>query len=384
VREQQERPLVGPLQVVEDEDERPLRGGGRDERADGLEEPVPLALRVAGRRGRGRELRPERREQPSQHARAGAGLLAELVRRRAADVVLERVHERLVRRQRLLERPAPEHARPAGVQRARELGDEAGLTDPRLAGHERDLPPAAERPPPRGLEPLALGDAPDERRPVSARLELGRQRRLRDVVQLPRHLDGGHGLGAARQLEQPRRPAARVRAGREGGGDAAREDPSRLGRARELPRPRGGAAARVAVRGRLAHLDPEAYVESLAGPAALPLAAALDPAGERERVGRAVELGQHAVAGSRELAPARRLDRRPDDVEVRAPRPVAPGFPEQRQRRRHLGRLRERVRDEPRHERLGAAGLTAAAERGHRNTATEIAEHPSRPPTSAR
>ena len=51
--QQQQRRRVGPVQILDHQDERPNGGGGADEIDDGVEEPVPPALAVrTGRAGR--------------------------------------------------------------------------------------------------------------------------------------------------------------------------------------------------------------------------------------------------------------------------------------------------------------------------------------------
>ena len=47
--EQQQRRLVAPVEVVEDDHERPDTRCGRNERAEAVEESVPLGVTVEGR-----------------------------------------------------------------------------------------------------------------------------------------------------------------------------------------------------------------------------------------------------------------------------------------------------------------------------------------------
>ncbi|MEY2514798.1 MAG: hypothetical protein QOJ89_2156, partial [bacterium] len=92
VPQQQQRGGVGPVQIVEHEHDGPLVARLAEDRADGLEQPVALALAVADQRLReagkpGRELRHE----PAQLAAAWPELPRQLGERAAGHVVAQRL-----------------------------------------------------------------------------------------------------------------------------------------------------------------------------------------------------------------------------------------------------------------------------------------------------
>ncbi len=134
LQEKQSR-LVGPLQVVQD-DENGMRGRHiRQQRRDRLEEPVATSLRVLPRqRVSETEPRFQLGHEACQLRRAHRELQTELVRVALEQVVAKRLHERLVRNERLLEGASPEHDASAFVDLERELGGESCLADARLSG----------------------------------------------------------------------------------------------------------------------------------------------------------------------------------------------------------------------------------------------------------
>ena len=134
VAQELERRTVGPVQVVEHEQDRRAGAGVAQEPRDGLEHQVAPRLGILRRRARrGIALEPGDQLRELRRAR-GAGV---------ADVVAERLDERLVGEQRLL-RAAPVEHGALGVRGPRELGGQARLADPGRAGeqHEAAAAPA--------------------------------------------------------------------------------------------------------------------------------------------------------------------------------------------------------------------------------------------------
>ena len=97
VAEQQQRRHARPLEVLDDQQQRPLGGDAPEQRGDGLEQPVAAVLPLAGVRGGAAQLRDERGERLEVHARH---------RGRVGHVVAERFDERLERARRSPRRSA--------------------------------------------------------------------------------------------------------------------------------------------------------------------------------------------------------------------------------------------------------------------------------------
>ena len=138
-----ERRGVGPLQVFQDDDQRPLAGGRQQHGGELVEQPEAgrRGQLVAGRRlvGRPRQLGQE----PGQ--RGGAGREP----RRSPASGHERpehLHPGPVRR-RALPRPAPapHHPRAARLRRGRRRGDHRRLADAGLAGEQDQPAPPADQ-----------------------------------------------------------------------------------------------------------------------------------------------------------------------------------------------------------------------------------------------
>ena len=138
-----ERRGVGPLQVLQDDDQRPLAGGRQQDGGELVEQPEAgrRGQLVAGRRpvGRPRQLGQE----PGQ--RGGAGRQP----RRSPASGHERpedLHPGPVRRHALPRpAPAPHHPRAARLRRGRRRGDHRRLADAGLAGEQdQPAPPAGQ------------------------------------------------------------------------------------------------------------------------------------------------------------------------------------------------------------------------------------------------
>jgi hypothetical protein len=133
------------VQVVEREQDR-IAGRVAEGGCDGLEQAQAIAD--------GRRLAQQRR-----HVRVGGGERA------------QRLRERLVRRDRLLGRAPVQHGRSVGVGGMRELAEQAGLADPRVAADRQQPAVAAGH---RGAEPRELGGPPYERAACALRVERAR------------------------------------------------------------------------------------------------------------------------------------------------------------------------------------------------------------------
>ncbi len=172
VREEQQRALVGPVEVVEREHGR---RAGAQRGVDGLEEAPARALRVVARDRRVVEPR-----------------------------VAERLDERLVGRDRLLEAAAGADLRAAGMGRRAELGHEARLADAGLAADQDEAALAGARAVQGGREPGERGVAADERAAGAAD----------DAREAGRRAGGAARLGGARLLRRPDLRGERPRLGR--------------------------------------------------------------------------------------------------------------------------------------------------------------------------
>ena len=163
VAHEQQRGLVGPLQVVEHERHRLDARDARHEHGHRLEQAVALRLGLAlQRRGEVGHTLGEQRDEPGELTAETLELRAQRGVRRRRDVVVERLDERLVRHQHLLVAPAVEHGRAVGVQPAGQLTRELGLADAGLTRHEQRPTSTGARVRPRLEEPLELGVAAHE------------------------------------------------------------------------------------------------------------------------------------------------------------------------------------------------------------------------------
>ena len=197
---------VGPLQVVEDDDE-PLSRGVGQQPADRLEEREALAVGHAGgvtARNVGQPA-TQRGHQPSQDRPVGVDVRGEQVLGGVLDEVGEHLDPRLVRDREPFGAVTEEDRRAVGVQRAGRLRRERGLADARLAGEEGDLGARLFARSPRRVEQeVELLDAAEEaEQPLGGRADhAGRQRHLAGRgFGLPLHLHRRHRVGDALELE---------------------------------------------------------------------------------------------------------------------------------------------------------------------------------------
>ena len=164
VAEQQDGGLVGPLEVVQHEQDRCRRRRVVEDDRHRLEEPVALGGGIVG--GLGRHGHDKALGQLGQQSGQLRGLerelAAERLDRHAHDVRPDRLDERLVRHQRLLVAVAVED----DALPCRSLGDlsrEPRLADAGLADDEGELPHApSPRTPPEVEQAAALLGAVDE------------------------------------------------------------------------------------------------------------------------------------------------------------------------------------------------------------------------------
>ena len=135
--EQPQRGRVGPVQVVEDEQDGTLQGRSREQLGDLVEQPQPCRARV------------------------GRGLGVQLAERP------QRLDERRERPDGLLVAAAREHGGAGVVRSPRGLRGEARLADPGLAADHHHPPRAVADVVERGEQPVARGVAADERRSLA-------------------------------------------------------------------------------------------------------------------------------------------------------------------------------------------------------------------------
>ena len=114
-------------------------------------------------------------DQPGQVGRPAVDQCAQGLARDLGGELSERLDEWLVGDRALLVAASPEHPGAPPVCGASELARKAGLADPRVAGHERDLRGARRGRVEQDVEPVELCRPADERGGVAA-AELRRQR----------------------------------------------------------------------------------------------------------------------------------------------------------------------------------------------------------------
>ena len=166
-REQRERRLVRPVQILEHDEQRRARGGATDEARHRVEQPEPR-LGVATRRRGGLDVgaaHPDAGNEVRQDRGVRSQLVAQRVRLGAADVLLERAHPGPVaRRARLLGRASPQHPTRRKVGLAHQLLDHPGLADARIPGDDHQPGTAGVRVAQPRRERLQLALAADEQR----------------------------------------------------------------------------------------------------------------------------------------------------------------------------------------------------------------------------
>ena len=143
IRDQVPRAAVGPVEVLDDEQHRPR---ARQPAQQAQQQLVQAPGRVRRIRGRGvGATRDEIGQDPRQLLAGARGQPSGRIGGDRARDLAQRRRDREVGALALLElhAVAPEHREAGGVGALHELGDEARLADPRLAGDQRDRGDAA-------------------------------------------------------------------------------------------------------------------------------------------------------------------------------------------------------------------------------------------------
>ena len=188
VAQEQQRRLGGPLQIVQDEQQRNRQRHPGEHGADRLEHAVAAGLGlVASVRADERETVGDPGHQPRQIGPVCTYEVAQLVGRTTDDQRSEGVHEGLVRHTEFLVAASVEHRRAVcGVDSAGQLGHEPRLANPRFPGHEHETRRARERLAPTLLEHRHLSRPADEHEPPR-RVERIGQRRAKTAAHVPVH-----------------------------------------------------------------------------------------------------------------------------------------------------------------------------------------------------
>ena len=180
VPEQLQRRAVGPVQVVEDEHERRAVADLAEQCGHRVEEAQAAGVSVVAVRAGLVVLaarRAELAEQDREVGGADADALAQRLERRAGRPAADHLDHRLVRRERLLVEAAVEDVGAVVVGSLPDLGGEAGLADPGVAGQQDERMGAVDRLRPARLEHVELERAADQRVPFERRRERRRPRR---------------------------------------------------------------------------------------------------------------------------------------------------------------------------------------------------------------
>jgi hypothetical protein len=192
VGDELERRLVGPVQVVEDDEQRRRAGDLGEQRRDGVEEAEPLGAELPHvQRARGAvRRRAELRQHDAQLTGARAEPAGERGERGAARPAAQHLHDRLIGRDPLLVEAPVEDDRAVAVRVVGELGGEPRLSDARVPGEHDEPAGAARAAAPRVVEARRLGRAADESMPAA------------DAVERGRPAAGGDGRRRARRRER--------------------------------------------------------------------------------------------------------------------------------------------------------------------------------------
>ena len=152
---------VGPVEIIEDDEERIAGGLRAQDLGHALEEQVALD---AGLGGGGPDLGDELFELGEQEGEVAplAGDPTPGLGRDRPERRPDRLDHRLERHDRLGGGPAPEHDGTLLVDLGREAGGQAGLARPGLADHQREVAVAGQDAVPDPVEGGELGRPPDE------------------------------------------------------------------------------------------------------------------------------------------------------------------------------------------------------------------------------
>ena len=333
---------VGPVQVVEDEQQRRARGELGEQRGERVEQALALrpGLVEAGRRHGGRRVRhAELRQQRGEVGRARAEPLRRAGQRRAARPAAQHLQHGLVGARAGLVEAAVEHDRAVRVHGAGELGGEPRLADPRLAREQHEAALVGERRVPRLVQrgevvrtahERAAGGRGGERRGQRR----GRERErggqlLRRRVAAQQALVERHqlrpGRGAELVAQQPPQLVERAQGLRRVAGrlvDLHQQAVRGLAEGREPDRGAGGVPRRRRARGRRAAAPPPPAPPARAAAAPRPRAGAPAPTARRTRRGTARwrPRAPHGPAPRRRPSGGRRAPARRARPRRRAPR----------------------------------------------------------------
>ncbi len=311
---------VGPVRVVEHEDDRRGFGGGREQVDDGVEQQQTFGLGVG--LDRGRDVATDPAERFGDEAGDLATVALDVARQgrlvQVVDEVPQGLDPRRVGREDVLLAPPQQHEGPIGVGGPGGLRGEAGLADAGLARHEHDRSAFGLGPLPRVGEHGALLVTPRERELGRARAQCARKRRgLLGARAPPRDLVHGDRLGEALELGLAHQPEGHVGppAG-EPPHQVVAEDLAALGRVTQAAGGHHGGPVAVAVLpGHVAraHADPHEEALGLRRAAVRLLDARLDRAGRGDRLGGPTEGGEDPVAEVLDDPSVLALDRFPQE-----------------------------------------------------------------------
>jgi hypothetical protein len=326
--QEQQRGLGGPVEVVEDEQDRRLCGDRSQPYRHGIEEAVALGLGIGPQRlGQAADEIGDLGNQPDELTSVATEARCAPLGSGVHDVVAQRLHEGLEGNAEVLVAASGQDDGILGVDQAGELGGEPGLTDPGLTGEERQLPVSGRCSLPQLLQPFELVVPADED-PVCPREQLRDwNARPGSDQRCPVDFADRHRVGQTLQLQ---RAELGVRGGRPAPGHCPQQ-----GRGQDLTRAGGGHQP-----GRLHHRRPEdvAGIETdladrqtdpdgdgIGQTATLPIGCLLHRHCRRDRRHRRRERGQQAVTRVLDLGPALGRDRVPQQLEVGRPHPVEGG-----------------------------------------------------------
>ncbi len=164
VAEEEQRRRVGPVAVLEHQQERTFSAHAGEQLGDRRVEAVALGVRVG--LGRRRQLADPRRQvahEPDELAAATAERRSELLRVDGPDELVEGVDERSVRRANHRVAGAGEHEHSLGRRLGGQLPHEPALARSGLAAEQHDTPALALAPRDQRPQLLELDHAADER-----------------------------------------------------------------------------------------------------------------------------------------------------------------------------------------------------------------------------
>jgi hypothetical protein len=175
--QQQQAGLVGAVQVVDQQQQRPGDGDRLQQPGERLEQQIRVGAGGGGGRQGGQppgQLGPE----PDQLGRPGAEQGPQPFRRVGGQVAADRLPQRQVGDAQVLVAASGQHDPAVGLGQAGQLGGQPGLADAGLAGHQHGPAPAAPGVGPGRVEPAQLRPPAHEGPRGQAAGRLGSGRRL--------------------------------------------------------------------------------------------------------------------------------------------------------------------------------------------------------------